>query len=143
MDSLRFASPETVSAWTPCSRCAHAHDRWDKIRNDSYCPSCEESLVLGEAEPLSLRTEARPCAICGRQGTVRYLTFPLHSARPVEMDLCGEHLRSLLGRSLGPPAFHQLSRQLTALGVDAGNIFLLHEAFYDAEGHALQPALEP
>ena len=142
MDSLRFASPETFSAWAPCCRCAHAHERWDKIVSESYCPSCEEMLVLGEAEPLVLKAETRACAICGRVGTVRYLTFPLHSAHPVEMDLCGEHLRSLLGRSLGPGAFHQLRRLLTALGLEAGSIFLLHEAFYDTHGQALQPALD-
>jgi hypothetical protein len=142
MDSVRFASPETFSAWAPCCRCAHAHERWDKIAGASYCPSCEEGLILGDGEPLVLKTEGRRCAACGRAGTVPYVTFPLHAARPVEMDLCGEHLRSLLGRSLRPPAFHQLRRQLGGLGLDAGNIFLLHDAFYDAQGRALQPAVE-
>jgi hypothetical protein len=141
MDSVRFASPEAVT-WSPCSRCSHAHERWDKIVGESFCPSCEELLILGESDPLVLRTETRCCAVCSQMGTVRYITFPLHSARPVEIDLCGEHLRALLGRNLGPAAFHQLRRQLTALGLESANVFLLHEAFYDHQGHALQPALE-
>jgi hypothetical protein len=142
MDSVRLASAETVLPWAPCSRCAQAHERWDKIVGKSYCPNCEEQLVQGEAEPLVERTEDRACAVCGRRGTVRYLTFPLNSSCPVEMDLCAGHLRALLARALGPPAYHQLYRLLTGLGLKVSDIFLLHEAFYDAQGHALQPAID-
>ena len=70
------------------------------------------------------------------------LTFPLQSTTPVEMDLCPEHLRALLGRRLGPYAFHQIRRRLHLLGLGVELIFLLHEAFYDEQGRALQPALE-
>jgi hypothetical protein len=98
--------------------------------------------VLGEADPLVERTEQALCAVCGRGGTVRYLTFPLQSGTAVEMDLCAQHLRALLARSLKPAAYHQLRRQLAALGLEAGDIFLLHDAFYDAQGQALQPAVD-
>jgi hypothetical protein len=80
--------------------------------------------------------------VCHHQGTVRYVTFPLHSRRPVEIELCAEHIRAMVGRRLGPHAFEQLRRQLSNLSLDASEIFLLHDAFYDAEGRALQPALE-
>jgi hypothetical protein len=35
-----------------------------------------------------------------------------------------------------------LRRQLRVLGLEAAEVFLLHEAFYDEFGHALQPAVE-
>jgi hypothetical protein len=142
MDSMRLVASESVLPWVPCCRCSQAHERWDKIVGKPYCPSCEEQLVMGEAEPLVERTEHRPCAICGRLGTLCYLTFPLQTAVPLEIDLCGDHLRALLGRSLRPPAYHQLGRLLVGLGVEPSNVFLLHDAFYDTQGHALQPALE-
>ena len=66
----------------------------------------------------------------------------LNSRRPVEIDLCAEHIRALAGRRLGPHAFEQLRQQLYSLGLEVAQIFLLHEAFYDAHGRALQPALE-
>jgi hypothetical protein len=58
------------------------------------------------------------------------------------MDLCPEHLRSLLARRLGPYAFNQIRRQLQAAGFDVEDLFLLHGAFYDAQGRALHPAYE-
>jgi hypothetical protein len=58
------------------------------------------------------------------------------------MDVCSEHLRALVGRRLGPHAFEQMRRQLFGLGLEVTNIFLLHEAFYDEQGRAIQPALE-
>jgi hypothetical protein len=82
------------------------------------------------------------CAICERSATLCYLTFPLGAPKPVEMDLCAEHLRSLIGRHLKPTAFRQLSRRLSTLGLTSEEIFLLHDAFYDRHGRALQPALE-
>jgi hypothetical protein len=51
-------------------------------------------------------------------------------------------LRSLVGRRLEPTAFRQLSRRLSSLGITSEEIFLLHDAFYDRQGRALQPALE-
>jgi hypothetical protein len=100
-------------------------------------------LAVGEGEPLVERTQNRRCAVCSKVGTVCFQTFPLQAHDPVEIDLCPEHLRALLGRRLGPYAFHQLRRQLTALGLGVEDLFLLHGAFYDGQGRALQPALEP
>lgn len=142
MDSIRLAPVESVFPKVPCCRCGDSLRWWDRIAGKTYCPNCLECLALGEAEPIIERTDRRRCAVCHHLGTIRYLTFPLHSRRPVEMDLCAEHLRCLVGRRLGPHAFEQLRRQLYALGLEVANIFLLHEAFYDPEGRALQPAHE-
>jgi hypothetical protein len=60
----------------------------------------------------------------------------------VEIELCPEHIRALVARRLGPHAFEQLRRQLQVLGLEVAEVFLLHEAFYDPMGRALQPALE-
>src|SRR5207245_632468 len=142
MDSVRLAPPDTCFPPVRCCRCAGDDRRWDRIVGKPYCPSCQEALAVGEAEPLMERTEWKACAACGRRGTVCLVTFPLESARPVELDLCPEHLRAFLGRRLGPHAFHQLRRQLALLGVEVAEVFLLHGAFYDANGRALQPAVE-
>ena len=48
-------------------------------------------------------------------------------------------VRGLIGRHLGPFAYHQIRRQLDALEVMVDEIFLLHEAFYDIYGRALHP----
>jgi hypothetical protein len=98
---------------------------------------------MGLSEPLAERTEKNHCAVCNLTGTVRYLTFPLQMSTAIEMDLCPKHLRALLGRRLGTYAFHQLQRRLHALGMGVDSIFLLHDAFYDEQGRALQPATEP
>ena len=143
MDSLRLLADRSVPTGAACCRCGECDGKWDRIADKVYCPACQEAIVLGQAEPLAERTERKPCAACAHVGTVRYLTFPLHGAVPVEIDLCSEHLRSLLGRRLGPHAYHQLRRQLRVLGLEADQIFLLHEAFYDPNGRALQPAAEP
>jgi hypothetical protein len=97
---------------------------------------------MGLVDPLVERTEKRLCCICSRLGTVRFLTFPLQSSTPVEMDVCPEHVRALLGRRLSMAAFAQLRRGLRMLGLSAEQIFLLHDAFYDQYGRALQPAVE-
>jgi hypothetical protein len=140
MNALRLLTDE-VSPVTPCCRCAEPDRRWDRIAGKAYCPNCEEALALGEADPLIERTEKNRCSICNQVGTVRYLTFPLQKDTPVELHLCPEHLRNLLGRGLASHAFHQLRRQLQTVGLKVEEIFLLHEAFYDAQGRALQPAL--
>jgi hypothetical protein len=142
MDSLRKPTNYEIPALVPCCRCHSAERSWDRIAGKAYCPECQEALVLGMAEPLVEPTEKNCCAVCGRVGTVCYLTFPLQSAMPVEMDLCPEHLRALLGRRLGPYAFNQLRRRLHNLGLGVELIFLLHEAFYDEQGRALQPAVD-
>jgi len=58
------------------------------------------------------------------------------------MDLCPRHFHSLLSRRLDRHAYHQLGRQLQALGLMARQVFLLHEAFYDEQGQPLQPIPE-
>jgi len=101
-----------------------------------------EALAYGEGGPLVERTDKRRCAICHLEGTLRFLTFPLKSRRPLEMDLCAEHIRGLVARRLGPHGYEQIRRQLRRLGLDVAAVFMLHEAFYDATGHALQPVAE-
>jgi hypothetical protein len=142
MDRLRLIPTERAARMAPCCRCLEPHERWDRIADKAYCPNCEEALIMGEAPPLVERTERRFCAVCAEGGTVRYQTFPLRSESPVEIDLCPEHLRAILGRRLDPSAFHQLRRQLHALALEVEDIFLLHGAFYDPSGRALQPAVE-
>jgi hypothetical protein len=96
-------------------------------------------LLRGEGAPLLLRRERRGCAICEQLGTVRYLSFPLHEAEPIEIDLCPAHLRDLMARRLTSRAFQRLRRQLNLLGLAVEQIFLLHESFYDENGLALRP----
>ena len=137
-----MAPKQRWPAVLPCCRCSSRERRWDRIAGKAYCPECQESLVMGLADPLVERTEQQHCGACGWIGTVRFLTFPLQGVTPVEMDLCPEHLRALLGRRLNPAAFGQLRRRLRGLGLTVERIFLLHDAFYDEQGHALQPAFE-
>lgn len=141
MNPLRLVSRTQLSAAGPCCRCGETTQRWDRIAGRPYCPNCEEELVLGEAAPLREPTERRRCAVCDGTGTVRFLTFPLGQTAPVEMDLCPGHLRGVLGRCLPPSEFRRLRRRLHAVGLDVEQVFLLHDAFYDADGYALQPAL--
>src|SRR5436309_13603064 len=129
MDSIRIASPREVAAEAECCRCEGAIGPWDRIVGKAYCPNCQELLAVGETAPLIERAEKRRCTICNCAGTVRFATFPLEVNWAIEMDLCPEHLRGLLGRRLGAHAFQQLRRQLATLGVDVTNVFLLHEAF--------------
>src|SRR5262245_14602804 len=112
MDGLRNIPTERLIPSPICSRCQALSQRWDQIAGRAYCPNCVEALAQGEGDPLVLRTEPQRCAVCEHAGTVRYLTFPLYEAPPVEMDLCPDHLRSLLGRRLRPPAFQRLRCQL-------------------------------
>ncbi len=142
MESLRLAPAESVFPKIPCCRCGDVTRHWDRIAGKTYCPNCLEKMIRGEGEPLLERTDKRRCAVCHYAGAVRYVTFPLHFRRPVEMELCPEHLRALIARRLGPHAFAQLQRRLTSLGLKPGQIFLLHDAFYDDLGRAIQPVME-
>jgi hypothetical protein len=142
MDNIHLAPADSIFPKIPCCRCGDQSRFWDRIAGKTYCPNCLESLAMGEGDPLVARTARRRCAVCHHLGTVRYVTFPLHSRRPVEMELCPEHVRALVARRLGPYAFEQLRRQLSRLGLEVAEVFLLHEAFYDAQGRALQPAVE-
>jgi hypothetical protein len=131
-----------VAAQGTCSRCGATGCPWDHIAGEPICPDCQESLAQGEGEPLILRTEKNRCTVCEQQGTIRYLTYPLHAVDPVEMDLCPRHFHALLSRRLDGHAYHQLGRQLQMLGFTARQIFLLHEAFYNEQGQSLQPIPE-
>src|SRR5947209_17706562 len=101
MDSLRMVADDASCAM-PCCRCGAGERNWDRVGGKAYCPECEETIVLGESEPLIERTQPNACAVCGKVGTLCYLTFPLHAASPLEIDLCPDHFRCLLGRHLGP-----------------------------------------
>jgi hypothetical protein len=142
MECVRRAPTESVFPKLPCCRCGDEARWWDRVGGKTFCPGCLEAIVNGSGEPVIERADRRRCAICHHGVTLRYLTFPLQSRRPLELDLCGDHLRALIARRLGPHAFAQLRRQLHGLGLDADMIFLLHEAFYDDQGRALQPVLE-
>jgi hypothetical protein len=142
MDGLRVVARECVSPDDPCCRCRAEGCQWDRVNNQPYCPDCQEALAQGQAEPLTLRTDRRPCVLCSHIGSVRFLTFPLGAGQPIELDLCAVHFRALLGRSLAPGAFARLRRLLNTLNLVPRSIFLLHEAFYDEYGQALQPAVE-
>jgi hypothetical protein len=74
---------------------------------------------------------------------VVYQTYPLHASRPIEIDLCPRHFRALLARRLDRPAFRRLAQQLADLGLNVGQVFLLHEAFYDEKGRPLHPVPGP
>lgn len=143
MESLRIAPAETLSPYPPCCRCAKGDRPWDRIADKAYCPNCQEALAMGEAPPLVERTQPHACAVCARRGTVAFHTFPLHGHDPIAMDLCPDHLRGLLARTLEPEAYHQLCQRLRRLHLGAEDVFLLHGAFYNAHGRALQPAIEP
>jgi hypothetical protein len=142
MAGLRKATPAAAPTHLPCSRCQATGCRWDQIAGKSMCPDCQESLAQGSGEPLIERTEKKPCAICGRVGALRLVTYPLNQRAAVEIDLCADHFRSLLGRKLNARAYLSLRGQLDKLGLRTEQIFLLHEAFYDEHGKALQPAKE-
>jgi hypothetical protein len=139
MDGLRLITADTATTNPPCCRCGVVGEFWDKLAARPFCPDCQESLARGDGPPLIERTEPHACSVCARAGTVRYLTQPLNASVLLEMDLCPEHFRALLARRLGPFAFHQLSRQLRGLQLTAEQVFLLHDAFYDRHGRALQP----
>jgi hypothetical protein len=141
MHSVRLIPVAECSIVTACCRCGLEGGPWDRLAGKAYCPNCEEQLVRGESPPLVEPTEKRHCAICQQAGTLRYLTFPLDRPVAAELDLCGRHLRGLLGRCLGAHAFHQIRRLLEACDLSVEEIFLLHAAFYDPRGNAICPAL--
>jgi hypothetical protein len=141
MESLRLAATEAVPVRVPCCRCGRDERAWDRIVGKAYCPNCQEMLAIGEGEPLIEKTHDNRCAICARLGTVCFHSFPLQKTVPIAIELCPEHLRALLGRRLGPYGYHQLRRLLEGQGIDAHQVFLLHGAFYDVRGRALQPAI--
>jgi hypothetical protein len=142
MEGLRVLTCEEATPQAPCIRCQATGCPWDRIAGKPMCPDCQEQLILGGGPPLVEKVEKRTCVICQHNGTLRYVTYPLHAARPVELDLCSLHYQSLLGRRLDGYAIKQLTRLLQPLGIKAQQLFLLHEAFYDEKGRALQPVPE-
>jgi hypothetical protein len=143
MESVRLVSGSGYSPLAPCGRCGAVGCPWDRIGSQVVCPDCQEHLVLGEGEPLAVKTAAHKlCAVCGLPGTVLYVTFPLHGRDPLEIDLCPKHFHAFVERRLDRYAYRVLSRHLTRLGLSARQIFLLHEAFYDERGRPLQPVGE-
>jgi hypothetical protein len=139
MDGLRIVPGDGSIRSTPCSQCGGTGQGWDRIAGQPYCPDCEENLARGEAPPLVVRTEKQRCCVCHRVGIVRYQTVPLGGTTMLELDLCPHHFRCLLARRLEPSAFYHLARQLNAMQLSVARIFLLHDAFYDRQGQALQP----
>lgn len=143
MEGLRMVPGEGATRLAPCTRCRASGCPWDRVAGRPICPDCQEQLALGEGEPLVERLRKDPCAACGEVGTVSFLTYPLHSPDPLQLDLCPQHFHALLGRRLDRYAFRRLSRQLDRLGLSARQVFLLHEAFYDPRGYPLQPIPGP
>jgi hypothetical protein len=139
MDSLRRLCVEEAPATEACSRCGCEDGRWDRIGDKPFCPRCEEAMMQGEIEGVRERPLEADCAVCGKSGTLRFLTFPLNADDAVEMHLCSEHFRNLLGRRLPPHAYHQLRRLLSTIKLDTREVFLLHDAFYNNSGRALRP----
>lgn len=126
----------------PCCRCGDSTMRWDQLARKTYCPNCLEELAAGNADPpLSEPTQKGVCAACNHVGTISFLTWPLNRDDPVEFDLCNEHVQAVAGRRLRPYPFELLKNQLIELGLDVSQIFLLHGAFYNQDGAALQPVL--
>lgn len=139
MQRLRRMTQADTPAAAACARCRATGCPWDCVGGCTICPDCLEELARGEGEPLRLPREARPCLVCNVDGTVPFVTVPLRAAAPIALDLCPAHLRALLRRGLERSAFHELAGQLRAAGFEPGHVFLLHEAFYDGQGLALQP----
>jgi hypothetical protein len=137
MDSIRLAADDPAPD-APCCQCGGTGQCWDRLAGRPYCPDCEEALVRGEGPPLVVKVEPHRCGICDQAGTVSYWTLPLRSGAVV-LDLCRDHFRDLLGRRLDPVAFAQLRRRLKYVGVGVEQVFLLHDAFYNTDGKALQP----
>ena len=118
MESLRLAPADSIFPKIPCSRCAD-HSRGGTGSSAKPIARTASKRWRGERRsPLWKKPIAGVVAICHHLGTVRYVTFPLHSRRPVEMELCSEHLRALIVRRLGPHGFEQLRRQLHNLGIE-------------------------
>ena len=139
MEGVRLISADGIDRNAPCSQCEATGCQWDRIVDLPFCPDCEEKLAAGEGASLVIRAQKVPCAICDRLGTVPFRFFPLHAKKVLELHLCADHFRALLGRRLGPMAFQVLQRRLQKLRLRADQVFLLHEVFYDSLGRALQP----
>jgi hypothetical protein len=142
MEAVRLLEGEKLGPLAACSRCQAVGCPWDRIAGRALCPDCQNLLVRGEAPALIESPRRAPCAVCRKPLTLPYVTFPLHTIVPLELDLCAEHIQALIARRLDAGALTTLARLLQTLGVTVQQVFLLHEAFYDAQGRPLQPVRE-
>ncbi len=127
---------------TPCERCENETNLWDRLAGHVLCPECIEQMMIGIAPPIREPVTDVRCAICAALG----VTFEtnLHRSRiAVHVPLCGDHLRDLAARRLDPPSFSVLYARLKNLSINRQKIFLLHDAFYDERGKALNPVDDP
>jgi hypothetical protein len=127
----------------PCFQCCDHSRAWDRIAGTTMCPNCQEKLAAGEAQYFRLPVQKRICAACSHEGVVLYMTWTKkeETYQAIEIDLCGRHVKDMIGRCLDSDAFRDLEGQLNQLGVDVSQVFLLHGAFYDGAGQALQPVV--
>lgn len=142
MDGVRWLARDPDGSERPCCRCAAAGCPWDRVAGGPLCSDCQDLLALGVGEPLVEPLKAGACACCGRPRVVRFQTDPLQASASIEIELCPEHFRDLLCRRLDLTALTELGRRLRRLGIEPRQVFLLHEAFYDETGQALQPVPE-
>lgn len=141
MNTIRFVKHDLPGCC--CSRCGQGPRAWDRVAGKPICAGCQEALAFGDGEPLIERPQPVPCVICEKRGSLCFHTVPQEAQLAIEFDLCGLHLAALLSRRLTQPAFLQLQRRLRAAGVQVEQIFLLHDAFYDLNGRAIEPTHEP
>lgn len=143
MTNLSWTEQEGEVRPVACSRCRNQERLWDRVGSRTYCPGCQEAILLGEHEPLRERVQRGVCLICSCERIVRFVTYPLHRQQGIEMELCPGHLRELLGRRLKAGAYFQVVRRLRHLGLKANEVFLLHDEFYDHDGLARLPVADP
>jgi hypothetical protein len=139
MEAVRLVEGEKLGPLAACSRCQAVGCPWDRIAGRPICPDCQNLLVRGEGPAVVEAPRRSPCAVCRKGLTLSYITFPLNTVTPLELDLCPDHIHALLGRRLEREALGMLARHLATFNVTLQQIFLMHEAFYDAQGRPLQP----
>lgn len=125
-----------------CALCDVTGAPWDEIDGLPLCPDCMEDLAAGKAQATQFMVwRSEPCCVCQRLGSVKFATTPLQTIKPLVATLpfCPLHLRALIGRSLDCRDFALLIGFLDQFFLAPSQIFLLHEAFYDRAGKAIQP----
>lgn len=126
----------------PCCRCGANNNVWDKVGPHPICYECQEKLAANACEVWRFATRHGRCAVCDEAQVVPFASLPVHAGKALEIELCGQHLRDVLGRRLSKRAFRVLRAVLEDAGISTGEIFLLHGAFYNERGNALQPVEE-
>ena len=139
VDSVRLVKSPASLLQLPCQRCGAEGCAWDRLAGMPLCFECQEELIVGASTPLKVKADHNLCTLCRHRNVIAYLTLPLYEPECLEMDLCVRHLTALLGRRLTGRAYRKLRARLNRLGYAVEQFFLLHEAFYDEEGLALQP----